>query len=148
MSTLTDIELTRRTETTCDLRGEAIDSIIAECHAWEQKFGFEGGFGFRNALIFMCGIGQKKVFEEEGLRFLKKWRGRREFSDFMRALMIVQMKLDKLRQAQDAEARRALGAVALRDVSTINDTSDLQSRNPSFTKSFQRSPNRLRLVKK
>lgn len=147
MATQIDIELTRRTETTCDLRGEAIDTVIAECHAWEQKFSFEGSFGFRNALIYMCGIGQVKVFEDEGLRFLKKWRGRREFSDFMRALMIVQMKLDKLRQAQDAEHRRAQCSVGLRDVSMI-DTSDLQSRNPNFTKSFQKSRSRLRLVKK
>ena len=147
MTTLADLELNRRTETTCDLSKEVFDDIAIACDVLEKKFGFQSGFGFRNALIYMCGIGQKKVFEDEGIRFIQKWRGKREFSDFMRALLAVQIKIDKIRIAQDAEHRRSQCSVGLRDVSMIADTSDLQSRNPNFTKSFQRSRDRLRLVK-
>ena len=147
MSTQIDIELNRRTETTSDLAPEVYDDIAIECDVWEQKFGFQSGHGFRNALIYLAGLGQKKVFEDEGIRFIQKWRGRREFSDFMRALLAVQIKIDKIRIAQDAEHRRSQCSAGLRDVSMIDDTSDLQSRNPNFTKSFQRSRDRLRLVK-
>ena len=147
MSTQIDIELNRRTETTSDLAPEAFDDVLAECYTWERKFGFQSGHGFRNALIYLAGLSQKKVFEDEGIRFIQKWRGRREFSDFMRALLAIQIKIDKIRTAQDAEHRRAQCSIAIRDVSAIDDTSDLQSRDPNFTKSFQRSRDRLRLVK-
>lgn len=142
---LIDFELNRRTTDMSDLSQSRRGELYAECYLWEREFAFGGSYGFRQALLWIAGLGQKAFEEQEAQRFLERFRGKKEFGDFMRAAVAIQIKADRLRLEQDAQERRSRRDVQICDVSKTTRT-DLDSKNPKLTKSNRSSPQRLRLV--
>lgn len=99
---------------------------------------------FRHALDYLAGLEQREWQRDAALKYLDKIRGTPDFTIFCAALFRMQNVIIKHREKQEAMERRMRGPV-VEDVAKSKRT-DFISRSPNLTKSYVKSPNRLKVV--
>ncbi|MHB1644540.1 MAG: hypothetical protein ACYCS8_18135 [Acidithiobacillus sp.] len=130
---------------TSDLSQRRQADVLVCCWALDHEYQQKGvGYGFRQALEYLGGLDQKKHEKDTALRYIETVRGRPEFTDLLHATVTMQNQILYMRHTQEAQERRQRGPIV---EDAAKSKRDLESKNPNLTKSYAKSPNRLRLVK-
>ncbi|MBE7567812.1 hypothetical protein [Acidithiobacillus sp. HP-11] len=145
---LTNLELERVIPHVIDLmrkeRGD-IDVLNRELERiFTPQMEFSNRFDFRHALDYLAGLEQKVWQRDLALQYLEKIRGTPDFTIFCNAMFKMQTGIVRRRRKKEAMERRMRGPV-VEDVAKSKRT-DFISRSPNLTKSYVKSPNRLKVV--
>lgn len=144
-----DVDRERRIPHVTDLQQKARGDIDALNYDNERIFAprmdFANRLDFRHALDYLAGLEQKVWQRDAALKYLDKIRGTPDFTIFCAALFRMQNVIIKHREKKEAMDRRLRGP-CVEDVAK-SQRDDFESRSPNLTKSYVRSPNRLKLVK-